>query len=232
MSLISVGPLKIDGQMLALILSMFTAYFMIKFRLKRFEQGEQISDRLGSALVIAFIVWKSSLIIIDPLTVFRYPLTLFYFDGGTLGWVLACMISSIYLTVQARKQKTPLLLHIEGIFVGWLAGSFLYRLFTLFFAWSERSSLFTIVIHLIVLLFFLIWLLRQNQTIQPLYVWMDRIILYGLAFTAIEFLHGDRYIVFGSFSSAQIVHFIITTVALIIKLYIARIDDSQLERRR
>lgn len=162
MNVIQLGPLMLNFELLTFILSAFTGYLALKYRLSKLAVESTISDKFVSAFILGFLTWKFSLIIFDPISVVQYPLSLLYYSGGQQGLWLAIAISIIYLWIRTRKDGTSIRMNVDVLVTGWIAGSSMYHLLLLIVD-SENLLIHILFVAInVVLAVFFYSLLRRN----------------------------------------------------------------------
>ncbi|GGG60854.1 TlpA family protein disulfide reductase [Paenibacillus radicis (ex Gao et al. 2016)] len=81
-----------------------------------------VSDAMNAVLLWIF-VWKASLIIVDPVTVFEDPRSFLYFSGGIIGGWLATLVSCGFLLYKGLRTNAGIKAVVVGIstmLYGWI----------------------------------------------------------------------------------------------------------------
>jgi hypothetical protein len=112
--ILSIGPFVIPLHILLLaILGYASTYFVYLQNKKLGVSHEQWENLLLSGIVTYIIVWKFSLIIISPLSVFENPLLLLYSSGGFIGNILGMIAGTMTIFVKGRKDNYPFILFLD-----------------------------------------------------------------------------------------------------------------------
>jgi hypothetical protein len=90
-----------------------STYFVYLKNKKLGFSHEQWENVLLSGIVTYIMVWKFSLIIISPLSVFENPLLLLYGSGGFVGSILGIIAGTVTLIVKGRKGSYPFVLFLD-----------------------------------------------------------------------------------------------------------------------
>ncbi|MFJ5714848.1 peroxiredoxin family protein [Neobacillus sp. NPDC093127] len=69
------------------------------------DLGKKIFDAVLNSVFGGFLIWKGSLLLLEPKLVIDSPLSLLYFTGGTKGLILGIIGAIIYFFLKARKLK-------------------------------------------------------------------------------------------------------------------------------
>jgi peroxiredoxin len=125
--IIPIGPLMLNFGLVTFILSSVIAYFTVRYRLRTTNTHANISDKFLTALILGFFIWKFSLLLFDPITVIRYPMSLLYFNGGDKGLWLGIIISLLYVWKSSRKEEASLWVNIDVLITSLVAGSVPYN---------------------------------------------------------------------------------------------------------
>lgn len=155
-----IGSITLPSSWIAFIASFIVIYLFI-----RLYFGKVHGERIGDAFFYVVIIWKLSVILTDFSMVRQNPLSILYFHGGRVGWILglitasALMIRRAYTERWARIDRWALLLGLvawqavyQVIMVFLNEGSLLAKVGTvLIFAvliilvwWSERKGANTV----------------------------------------------------------------------------------------
>lgn len=160
-----VGSITVPSSWIAVIAGFVMTYLFI-----RIYFGKAAGERIGNTFFNLVIIWKLSVILTDFSTVIHYPLSILYFHGGTVGWILAIIIVGLLTLRQSKREKWQyeeqwsLLL----AFISWQA---VYQIVMVFL--NEGSLL---IKSATVLLFVLLWVLafwiyqKRTNTVSELSV--------------------------------------------------------------
>ncbi|WP_301107819.1 hypothetical protein [Sporosarcina sp.] len=95
-----IGSITVPSSWIAVIAGFVMTYFFI-----RIYFGKATGERIGNIFFNLVIIWKFSVILTDFSTVIHYPLSILYFHGGSVGWILAIIIVGLLTLRQSRKEK-------------------------------------------------------------------------------------------------------------------------------
>ncbi|MEO2076220.1 MAG: hypothetical protein ABGX20_12695 [Bacillus sp. (in: firmicutes)] len=99
MNVIQIGSLSIMLKWVLIGFSILVGLVVIKWWLQKTqmkEESKRIFDTLTNSLFILILVWKVSLIVLEPKLILNSPISILYFTEGTKGLVIATCISLIY----------------------------------------------------------------------------------------------------------------------------------------
>ncbi|MDV6376939.1 hypothetical protein ORD22_01505 [Sporosarcina sp. GW1-11] len=95
-----IGSITVPSSWIAFIVGFAITYLVI-----RYYFGKTYGERIGNVFFNVIIIWKLSVILTDFSTVLHYPLSILYFHGGTVGWLLALSLVGLHTLWQAYRQK-------------------------------------------------------------------------------------------------------------------------------
>lgn len=101
-------------------------------RSQKKEAGKQLFELALNSVFWGFLIWKGSLLLLEPKLIIESPMSLLYFTGGTKGFILGILGALIYFVLKARKLKITNLMILQSAVVFTLAvltGSFLLNFF-------------------------------------------------------------------------------------------------------
>ncbi|QCJ40856.1 TlpA family protein disulfide reductase [Bacillus sp. S3] len=101
-------------------------------RSQKKESGKQLFDLALNSVFWGFLIWKGSLLLLEPKLIIESPMSLLYFTGGTNGFILGTLGAFIYFFVKARKLRITNLIILQSTVVFIFAvmiGYFLVNLF-------------------------------------------------------------------------------------------------------
>lgn len=213
LNVIQLGPLMLNFELLNFILSAFTGYLALKYRISMANVEASIGDKFVTALLLSFIVWKFSLIIFDPVSVIRNPLSLLYFNGGDKGLWLAIIISVIFLWIRSRKDGTSLWMNVDVISIGLIAGSGMFHLLLLM---KDTSNILFHLLYISFMVGLLVFLNISKKAVGNPIALNQLVIWFSLGMIGIFFAEKGRAYWIFSFSLEQIFFFFIFIVAIFV----------------
>lgn len=131
--MIQAGPLLIPLRLLVLAAAGVVAYFALFFRLKagKDPHPQKTLEPLVNVSIMALLIWKFSLLIVDPGFVIEHPLSLLYFWGGDVGLAIAGLYALGTLGYRTWKLDVPPLFYLDAVLTLMLAGGGTVALLTL-----------------------------------------------------------------------------------------------------
>lgn len=97
MTNVQVGSLVLNGELLLYLAAGLLSVLAIYLLRRGNEHRERDLSVAWNAMLIWIAIWKGSLLVIDPVAVFRQPMSLLFFGGGTIGFWLACAVAVGYV---------------------------------------------------------------------------------------------------------------------------------------
>lgn len=94
-----IGKVSVASSWVALILSFIVAYAVV-----RVKYGKSSAVLLGDSLFYFIIVWKLSVLVTDFKTVLQFPLSIIYFNGGTVGIFLGMGAAAIKIMLEMKNK--------------------------------------------------------------------------------------------------------------------------------
>lgn len=176
-------------------------YFALSMRLKQTGGPAMMKEKFANAIIIGGFTWKFSVILFDPVSVWKYPLSLLYFDGGQRGAAIGVILAAAYFANAIRKDHTTLRQNAELFVVGSLAAYGTSKLLAA--VWLEQENSLLVLAQLILALLFLAWCYRTKLTftwnqLYQLGLW------WSISMMAVLFLEQGRTFFWFSFSLTQI----------------------------
>ncbi|WP_045523296.1 peroxiredoxin family protein [Neobacillus niacini] len=96
------------------------------------ESGKQLFDLALNSVFWGFLIWKCSLLLLEPKLIIESPMSLLYFTGGTKGLILGTLGALLYFFFKARKFKITNFMILQSAVVfafAVMSGYFLVNLF-------------------------------------------------------------------------------------------------------
>lgn len=129
MQIIQIGSLAVSLKWLLLGIALVFGLVTIKLWLKSTQENElhkKVFDTIANGIFLGFIVWKGSLLILEPSLVIKSPMSLLYFTGGTPGLVISALSAIIFVVYKSRRMKlsNSLILHCSIMFIFAAMGSY------------------------------------------------------------------------------------------------------------
>ncbi|WP_019153184.1 TlpA disulfide reductase family protein [Robertmurraya massiliosenegalensis] len=83
-------------------------FIILKLWLRRSQKEEtrkQLFELTLNSVFWAFVIWKGSLLLLEPKLVIESPMSLLYFTGGMKGLILGIFGALVYFIMKTRKLK-------------------------------------------------------------------------------------------------------------------------------
>jgi peroxiredoxin len=182
-TVIQIGSLAISLKWLLLGLAVVFALITIKLWLRQTQQKEihkSIFDLIFNALFLGFVIWKASLILLEPSLVIKSPMSLLYFTGGTAGLVIAIIVSIIFFLYKARKFNISQFLTFQSgmIFSFSVLGG--YFLLSYFLYSDSKLGQFGLGLFSLLLLGFFLYKNHPKEALEVIKKLLAIMILSGL----------------------------------------------------
>jgi peroxiredoxin len=100
-------------------------------RSQKKETGKQLFEIALNSVFWGFLIWKGSLLLLEPKLIIESPMSLLYFTGGTKGFIIGILGALIYFVLKARKLNITNLITLQSVAVfafAVLSASFLLNL--------------------------------------------------------------------------------------------------------
>lgn len=94
----SIRALTLPATAIALLVTFFIVWLIL-----RLQFSEKWSDVYSDAVFTFIIVWKLSLLVTDFKAVVSYPISLLYFNGGTIGVYVGVIVASLQIWRKRHK---------------------------------------------------------------------------------------------------------------------------------
>ncbi|MEK5429940.1 hypothetical protein MKY88_03650 [Lysinibacillus sp. FSL R7-0073] len=179
----SIRALTLPATAIALLITFFIVWLIL-----RLQFSKKWSEAYSDAAFTFILVWKFSLLVTDFKSVVAQPISLLYFNGGTVGVFLGAIVASFQIWL--KRHKVPL--QGQNIMAySWaiiLTQSIYQWLVVLFNDNSTTSEVITLMV-LSVLTVFILWKIQEVKQglilyttgliivafFQPLGIWQTAI---------------------------------------------------------
>lgn len=95
-----IGKVSIISSWIALTLSFVIAYSVV-----RIKYGKEAALLLGDVVFYFILVWKLSVLVTDFKTVVEFPLSIIYFNGGTVGIFLGIGVAALKVFIEMTNNR-------------------------------------------------------------------------------------------------------------------------------
>ncbi|MDP4551692.1 hypothetical protein Q9251_12505 [Alkalihalobacillus macyae] len=205
--MITIGKISVPDQFVWAGIGIIAAISIIYFLEKKWYNRSTASSIAYETVIFFVLVWKVSLLFINPTLVLSAPLSLLYFTGGTYGFVIALFLSIGYVGWKLVKNEGKrrilfqfgIAIEIASVIIGGL--SILY---------SDGSFLF-MLLH--VLLLGLLVVTKSSQ-----WLFLDLLLWGGILSIILEFYTGKPVIL--GLSDWQLINLLTAGCAAFILLHL------------
>ncbi|MFD0959240.1 TlpA family protein disulfide reductase [Paenibacillus chungangensis] len=137
MSNIQLGSFVLNTELLVYLASALTGALALRLLRRGHPEKEADLSVAWGSMLMWIVIWKVSLLLIDPASVMQRPLSLLYFSGGTIGFWLASLASAGMAVFRySRRYTLSESLTLTGMIAsGWAA---MYALASLFYSLDVR----------------------------------------------------------------------------------------------
>ncbi|MBH5319716.1 redoxin domain-containing protein [Paenibacillus sp. GSMTC-2017] len=126
MTNIQIGSLVLNTELLIYLAAGIVAVFALRLRSRKNPNKEKIVSIGWSAIILWIAVWKGSLLLIDPMSVIREPLSLLFFSGGVWGFWLATVTAVGWCWYKYKRIVGQLeSLQWTGVLLSWWVTAYL-----------------------------------------------------------------------------------------------------------
>ncbi|MHB1654324.1 MAG: hypothetical protein ACYCVD_17895 [Desulfitobacteriaceae bacterium] len=205
------GPFLLKTQWLVIVVSGLAGYVVLRYRLKPTEYPQKrIAETIENSLIIAFVVWKFSLLLFNPVSVVTNPLALIYFSGGERGAWLSVAVLVFYFYHRSKKEHVSIWVYGDLLAAGFLAATAVYHLILLFLheqtVWIDLSKA---LISLLVLLA----ILRTRAVGKPYYL-NQTFLWFSLGQVFVSYLDPLKHNYLWGFSKEQVLFLLLAVLSL------------------
>ncbi len=215
---VQVGPFLLKMQWLVGIGSLLVGYLVIRYRLKvagpnaAGYRDERVIQTIENSALLALVVWKFSVAIFDPASIWANPMALLYYTGGAQGVWLAAVAALIYFYLRARRERVSVWVYGELVAVGLLAATAIYHLISLFwYHQGVQSDVLQIVTALTILL---LAFFRSGKEVGDALNLDQAVLWFSLAQVGIAFLDPRRPRYWRGFSREQVLYIGLSALTL------------------
>lgn len=115
--------MTISSAWVAFLLAAFFTYWIV-----RWKTDKSIADLYGDVIFYFIIVWKLSVVITDFKVVVKSPLTILYFNGGTIGLFLGITAAALMVVYTFHKKKLSFNM-LSGVLISVVLTQSFYQIF-------------------------------------------------------------------------------------------------------
>lgn len=208
---IKLGSFLLNGQILLLFAFALAGWAALRSYERTMKWGDHLGATSFQVFLTWLITWKGSLILWEPESVIRQPLSLIYFDGGVRGqWVAALSVAG-YILYLIFKGRLSFQNAVEASTIYLFGGLTVYNLGLSWFKEEERFLLLAVSVSCFLMVLSFLF-------VKGKMVWsgiLERWLWFCISLVAIRFLNPDRRFILLSFDSIQL-----ACVAAVVVLYV------------
>ncbi|MNO22597.1 prolipoprotein diacylglyceryl transferase [compost metagenome] len=211
------GPLIIKYNWIAMAFSAFAAYIAMKYWLKDMSEiSKSILEDITNSLLWAFLIWKFSVIIFNPVAVINNPYYILYFSGGERGILLSAMVVLIFLSMQCKKRRITFWMYAAVLAAGLLSYKWVYSLFQLIFNYPTPSFLYDLS-QIVLATVLLIWMYSRKKGFEKPQEINQLIMWFSIGQMTSYFFKSFSEAVFLGLSTEQLVFFAVALCCLMVQ---------------
>jgi hypothetical protein len=117
-----IGNTTVPSSWVALVLAFALTYLLIRLR-----YGKRIAGVLADSMFYFLFVWKLSVILTDFENVIKSPLSIIYFNGGSIGLYLGLIAGMVAILIELKKNGMHTL-EKEALFLGFITIQSIFQL--------------------------------------------------------------------------------------------------------
>lgn len=223
---IQIGSFVLNGQILLLIAFGWFGWAAVRgYVVKKLLAEDDFGSIAFQGFVIWLLLWKGSLLLLDPVQTIQYPTSLLYFDGGVSGRWIASIITGIYVAYRTWKQNASWKLTIEAATVFLMGGAAAYHAGLIWFEsdnWPFHAG-YAVLASVTLLSFYIVK--PPIPLIHTLQSWQ----WFSIGLTLLWFLHPERAFLIRSFSTQQMISF---TAGMTLSVYLWLYHGQQTNDKR
>lgn len=211
---IQLGPFLVKMSMLIRVVSILLAFASVHLRLREErELKKTIWEIMSGGILLGFVVWKFSYILLYPSKAMEQPASILYFSGGDRGFWLAMIAVLVYLVVTVRKREIPIPVFAASLALGgWTAWA---AAFLLTWAVEGQDGWYSVQQAAIGILFLLL-VIRKWKTLTNAVHWLNLLMWFGISQVYVAFFSQEHSPVLAGLSREQWLSYLIAVLAWIL----------------
>ncbi|CAN7194376.1 hypothetical protein LJR153_000501 [Paenibacillus sp. LjRoot153] len=145
---VSIGPLQLQGQLIALLLACVFGFWLMRRVLRQWNQAELevpegaevpndarvavkgLDDLILNGVLIVFFTWRLGGLLTQPSLLWESPMKLLLTAGSKMEIVVGIVLAYIYLSYQVRKHGIAWRVLLDMLAIGAASAVFLYAALT------------------------------------------------------------------------------------------------------
>lgn len=142
-------------------ISILIGFIILKLwlRSQRNELVKKLFDIVSNSVFLGFLIWKGSLLLLEPKLIVKSPLSLLYFTGGHKGLILGIIGSFTYFFFKARKLNISFFITLQSAFIFSISTLCGYHILLIFLI--KENILFHLFVGLLSLLLYILSLTKK-----------------------------------------------------------------------
>jgi hypothetical protein len=195
----------------------------MKYWLKgKSDLSKPILNDITNVLLGAFLIWKFSVIIFNPVTVLNNPYYILYFTGGERGILLSAIVVLIILSIQSSKRKITFWVYAAVLAAGLLSYIMFYSIFQLIFNNSTTSSFLYDLSQIVLAIVLLVWMYCRKERFEKPQAINQLILWFSIGQILSYFFKSFSVVVLLGLSSEQLVFLAVALCCLTIHNFIKK----------
>ncbi|MGN7387090.1 hypothetical protein [Sporosarcina sp. SAFN-015] len=168
--------LTVPSTWIALIIAFLLSYIAIRLKF-----GKQIANRFGDAIFYLIIIWKLSVIITDFKIVIQAPLSIVYFNGGIVGFILGLAYVAFRTWLDWKKGRVDKDV-LAALFIGAVS---VQAIFQVMMVLLNEGSLLARVGTAVVFLGYLFFVWKNVEVSRSHIVYLSLLFMAAHVFVAV-----------------------------------------------
>ncbi|RNB83750.1 hypothetical protein EDM59_14560 [Brevibacillus nitrificans] len=208
---IQLGPFLVKMSMLIIAISILLAFAAVHLRLREERVFKKtIWEVMSSSILLGFVVWKFSYILLYPSKAMAQPASILYFSGGDRGFWLALLAVIVYLVVTVRKRGIPAPAFAASLALsGWTTWA---AFFLLSWAVDGQNGWYDVQQAAIGVVFLLL-VIRKWETLTSAVPWLSLLMWFGISQVYVGFFSQQRSLLFAGLSKTQWLYYLFAVLA-------------------
>lgn len=175
MKYITIASKTISVSLVASLTAVIITLFILSFLSKKGSAHKKVADMMFNYAILFIFIWKLSILLIHPVMSSHHLLSILYFTGGKLGFVLSLLI--IFLMLVFKFQANKLFKDsLQPLYLIILISFFLYHIAMIVFLPYKLFDFIIVILSLILIL--LLTRTRYRRKTESLMLWYGPVIFF------------------------------------------------------
>nr|WP_263327189.1 redoxin domain-containing protein [Neobacillus sp. Marseille-Q6967] len=168
-------------------ISILIGFIILKLWLLRSQRNELVKklfDIVSNSVFLGFLIWKGSLLLLEPKLIVKSPLSLLYFTGGDKGLILGILGSYIYFFCKTMKLNISFFITLQTKLIFSFSVLSVYHFLLLFLI--NENILFHLFVGLLSLLLYILSLTRKVSSSKNglLIISLAGLLAFGIVYSS------------------------------------------------